>query len=190
MNSAKSENTPRRKFTQVEDQVLKRMIEIHGPHRWDMIAKSIPGRTGRQCRDRYKNYLMSNLSNGPWTQEEDDLLFKKYQEFGSHWSIISKFFKGRSTNNLKNRWYTYHCKQIKFRENDTANHRISKKYQFENSDSSPLGEASAKDDIRSNNHAEIIVHPFQTQIQNLPNNAKLQEINDIHLVYSITNLIH
>ncbi|OHS97144.1 hypothetical protein TRFO_36701 [Tritrichomonas foetus] len=106
----------RRKFTPAEDQLLLQMIEVNGPHRWDSIAESMPGRSGRQCRDRYKNYLMETLKNGPWTPEEDELLTKKYIEYGSHWSLISKFFPGRSTNNIKNRWYTYHQK----RENPPA----------------------------------------------------------------------
>lgn len=107
----RNKGSSRKKFTPDEDQILLNLINQNGAHTWDLIAKYMPGRSGRQCRDRYKNYLMEDLENGPWTFEEDELLIKKYQELGSRWSLIAKYFKGRSTNNLKNRWYTYHKKK-------------------------------------------------------------------------------
>lgn len=103
----------RRKFTPKEDIQLKKLIEIYGPKKWDKIAQSMPGRTGRQCRDRFANYLDPSLVNGPWTEQEDILLEQKVYELGQHWNAIAKFFNGRSTNNIKNRWHTYICKQKK-----------------------------------------------------------------------------
>ena len=115
--SASSSNVSfniRRKFSPEEDVQLSKLIEIYGPKKWDTIALSMPGRTGRQCRDRFTNYLDPSLTNGPWTKEEDIMLQQKVYEIGLHWNIIAKFFKGRSTNNIKNRWYTYFCKQKQY----------------------------------------------------------------------------
>lgn len=106
-----STHNQRRKFSPEEDIKLSSIIAIHGPRKWDQIALSLPGRTGRQCRDRFHNYLNPSLTNGPWTREEDRLLQQKVCEIGQHWNKIAKFFRGRSTNNIKNRWYTYICKQ-------------------------------------------------------------------------------
>ena len=100
----------RHKFTPEEDRHLNTLISIHGPKKWDQIALAMPGRTGRQCRDRFHNYLKPTLINGPWTKEEDELLEKKVEEIGQHWNKIAKFFQGRSSNNIKNRWYTYICR--------------------------------------------------------------------------------
>ena len=101
----------RRKFSPEEDIKLSRAIALQGPRKWDQIALSLPGRTGRQCRDRFHNYLNPSLTNGPWTREEDRLLEQKVYELGQHWNKIAMFFRGRSSNNIKNRWYTYISKQ-------------------------------------------------------------------------------
>lgn len=106
----------RRKFSPEEDRMLLRLVEANGPHRWDNIAAAVPGRTGRQCRDRFRNYLMPNLNSEPWSPEEDRILVTKYHEIGSHWSRIAEFLNGRSSNSVKNRWYTYHQKNVKREE--------------------------------------------------------------------------
>lgn len=74
---------------------------------WIAVAEQLPGRTARQCRDRWVNYLSPSNKNGPWSHEEDQLLAEKYIEHGPQWTTIAKFFDGRSENNVKNRWYTY-----------------------------------------------------------------------------------
>lgn len=44
--------------------------------RWSDIAACIPGRVGKQCRERYHNHLDPNINKGPWTPEEDAILLK------------------------------------------------------------------------------------------------------------------
>ena len=56
----KNENqktSKKQKFTLYEDELLKRIVFRFGPKNWKLIASMIPGRTSRQCRDRYSNYL-------------------------------------------------------------------------------------------------------------------------------------
>jgi hypothetical protein len=67
----------------------------------------MPGRTARQCRDRYKNYLMESLVNAPWSPEEDAILLDRFQLLGPKWVEIGKLLHGRSGNNVKNRWYKH-----------------------------------------------------------------------------------
>ncbi|OHT12034.1 Myb-like DNA-binding domain containing protein [Tritrichomonas foetus] len=95
------------KFTPDEDKALLKLIDMNGAKKWNQLAIHMPGRTGRQCRDRYTNYLKRNLLNGEWTVEEENLLFSKVNEYGQRWSLIAKFFENRSANNIKNRWYKY-----------------------------------------------------------------------------------
>lgn len=101
----------RKKFTPEEDEKLKQLVGLFGSKKWESIASQMPGRTGRQCRDRYKNYLVPGYFNGQWTQEEDDLLKEKYLNMGPQWSKMTAFFDGRSANSLKNRWNYFVCRQ-------------------------------------------------------------------------------
>ena len=97
----------RKLFTPQEDALLTKIM-FQGPFEtWIAVAEQLPGRTPRQCRDRWVNYLSPSNKNGPWTSEEDQLLTEKYMEHGPQWTTIAKFFDGRSENNVKNRWYTY-----------------------------------------------------------------------------------
>lgn len=97
---------PRMKFSNIEDMELKRLVQQSGEDvNWKIIADAMGnGRTSRQCRERYRNYLSPKLKNGPWTLEEESILEEKYQIFGPKWSKMTKFFKGRSDVNLKNHW--------------------------------------------------------------------------------------
>lgn len=47
------QNIKRKKFSPEEDEQLKKLVEKMGSKKWGNIAKFMPGRTGRQCRDRY-----------------------------------------------------------------------------------------------------------------------------------------
>ena len=107
----------RKKFTPEEDEKLISLAATH--NRWEDIAKEMPGRNGRQCRDRYKNYLRPGYFNGQWTPEEDNILQKKFNEYGSQWSVIKKFFNNRSSNSLKNRWNYYISKHLNEKENNS-----------------------------------------------------------------------
>lgn len=102
-----SANLLRMKFSPAEDEILKNAVQKIGARKWSAIASYLPGRTARQCRDRFQNYLKPNLTNGPWSHDEDTLLLQKVKEYGSSWSKISQFFNGRSPNNLKNRYNTH-----------------------------------------------------------------------------------
>jgi hypothetical protein len=43
----------KRGWTQEEDNLLLRCVQAFGPRRWaSAIAPNVPGRTGKQCRDR------------------------------------------------------------------------------------------------------------------------------------------
>ena len=96
--------TPRRKFTEEEDRRLRELVQKKGAKKWNVIASYMPGRTGRQCRDRYHNYLVPGFFHGEWTASEDELLRQKYNELGPQWARITDFFQRRSANSIKNRW--------------------------------------------------------------------------------------
>ena len=48
-----------------------------------------------------------------FTHEEDVLLERKVKEFGKRWYLLLPFFKNKSLNDLKNRYYRYIAKEKK-----------------------------------------------------------------------------
>ena len=96
---------PQRKlFSVEEDRMLRLLVMQYGARDFKKIATFMPGRTARQVRERYRNYLAPEINNGPWSRQEDDLLRAKFAELGPKWSKISSFFPTRSDVSVKNRW--------------------------------------------------------------------------------------
>ena len=54
-----------------EDEILKAKIKEYGTQNWVIIAKYLPGRLGRQCRERWHNVLDPSIVRREWTREED-----------------------------------------------------------------------------------------------------------------------
>lgn len=103
--NAKPEKKLQRKlFSIEEDAKLRYLVSQYGSKDFKKIASFMPGRTPRQVRERYKNYLSPEVNNGPWSRDEDALLCQKFMELGPKWSKIADFFPSRSDINVKNRW--------------------------------------------------------------------------------------
>ncbi|XP_052162064.1 transcription factor MYB118-like [Oryza glaberrima] len=93
-------------WTREEDEVLRQMVRHHGDRKWAEIAKSLPGRIGKQCRERWTNHLHPDIKKGIWTEEEDRKVIRAHQTYGNRWSAIARSLPGRSENTVKNRWNT------------------------------------------------------------------------------------
>lgn len=51
---------------------------------WTKIASDLNnGRSAKQCRDRWLNYLRPGIKKGDWTTEEEDLIRELYETFGA-----------------------------------------------------------------------------------------------------------
>jgi Myb-like DNA-binding protein FlbD len=138
MNEKQTIHT-RHRFTEEEDNLIRKLVEVDKLPSWDEVAKFVAGRTGRQCRDRYNGYLFGNqynvvTKNKRFTEAEDDLLIEKYKEFGPRWVKISEFIPGRTGCQLKNRWH----KELRNRTNVeytlTKQERRSKRKKYDMSD--------------------------------------------------------
>jgi hypothetical protein len=93
----------KRKFTPEEDDVIMAMVESQGAKHWRVIAEHLGGRTARQCRERWLNYLSPSVTKASWTEPEDALLREKVTELGPQWSRIARLFAGRTDIALKHR---------------------------------------------------------------------------------------
>ena len=129
-NSSNMQTTRKRRqpFTPDEDQKLRTVVNTFGENDWHVICKFMNGRTARQCRDRWREYLMPSLKLTEWTPEEDMILIEKIKECGKKWSVICLSLKGRSETAAKNRWRllerrrmgVINSKQSKISENDSS----------------------------------------------------------------------
>lgn len=74
--------------------------------KWSELASRLPGRNGKQIRERFKNCLNPSLRHYPFSRDEDLLLWAGHKAMGTRWVDVSvKFFKStRSENQIKNRW--------------------------------------------------------------------------------------
>ena len=79
-----------KQWSKEEDQILKEKVEQYGTQNWVIIARFLPNRLGRQCRERWHNVIDPNIARRAWTQEEDQFILNKFNEIGSKWSQISK----------------------------------------------------------------------------------------------------
>ena len=95
---------PKSKFTVEEDIFLRSLVAQFGENNWQQIARNMPKRNPRQCKERWMNYLSPMVRNTPWTPEEDELLKRKVAELGQKWVRIAKFFPMRTDINIKNRY--------------------------------------------------------------------------------------
>ena len=94
----------RRLFAAEDDKQLEQIINRNDFKGWKNVAKEMPGFSPKQLRDRWHNYISPKNQFGPWTEEEDQIIIQKVKEYGTKWSFIASFLKGRSDNCVKNRW--------------------------------------------------------------------------------------
>ena len=95
----------RQRFTDEDDRIIVEAVGQQQFPDWNEIAKKIPGKSNRQCRERFQHYLAPTLSQEPWTPEEDQIIRNLYERHGPDWARMAQALQGRRSNNtIKNRW--------------------------------------------------------------------------------------
>ena len=76
-----AKKSSKKAWDESQDNNLMAMVAEIGPYQWDMISSNMPGRTGKQCRERWHNQLNPLLKKIRWSTEEDWVLFILHQSF-------------------------------------------------------------------------------------------------------------
>jgi hypothetical protein len=85
-------------------ETFKALLMICCDKEWQSISNDLWMLSDRECIAEYET--MRRGRRRDWTREKDRMISELYVRVGPRWRVISSFFEGRSSCQLKYRWHT------------------------------------------------------------------------------------
>jgi hypothetical protein len=79
-NNGASKAVRRMVWSASEDLQLSTLVDQYGAKQWSLIAQHMPGRIGKQCRERWHNHLNPEVTKESWTAQEDAQILSLHQQ--------------------------------------------------------------------------------------------------------------
>lgn len=98
-------------WTKDLDAFLRTLVSLHGTNDWKKIAEIVNveckqrPRTQEECKERW-TYINYSGSKESWSEEEELMMLMAHEKHKNKWLKIAKDLKGRSSNSIKNRFYS------------------------------------------------------------------------------------
>mmetsp|Transcript_12403 Transcript_12403/g.26794 ORF Transcript_12403/g.26794 Transcript_12403/m.26794 type:complete len:646 (+) Transcript_12403:53-1990(+) len=98
-------------WSEAEDELLRQLVLAHGVQQWAGIAKELPGRTAKTCKNRWFHKLAPGTGKTGFHEWEDAIIAQAQRKHGSRWALISKLLPSRTEGAVKERWHSVISKQ-------------------------------------------------------------------------------
>lgn len=144
-------------------------MQTPSPKKWNQISKLLSQKlknshkTGKQCRERWVNYLNPKLHHKPWKKSEEKKLIELYKVLGKKWTKISAYFSNRSSNSVKNHFYALIRKNIRrYNKYSGTKKKIT---------------AKINDVLKSSEYCKLLVAPAFPKKKIVIKSCKMNELN-------------
>lgn len=176
----KKKKAQRKIWQESEDQKVLDLVQKYG-ERWALISSLMEGRTEKQIRERYLNKLKPNIKSSPWSQEEDDTLYKLYRSMGNKWSKIATFLPGRTERQVKNRFH-WHIKLKVLDKENAKDRQVHFADTIESSPSTKDSETKTEDPMDMISYGDDVESWFEEAARDVKGSTKKFELNLIKIV--------